>query len=72
MFPDEQVVADRLNQNNYDIGHIIPIVNINDFLYGWISENNEEYICDCCCSVFRLNFCTRKIFPQGIPQPLCQ
>ena len=53
MFPDEEVVADRLNKNNYDIGHIIPIGNINAFLRGWRSENNEEYICDCCGNSFQ-------------------
>ena len=45
LFPDEEVVADRLNKNNYDIGHIIPIVDINAFLRGWRSDSNE-YICD--------------------------
>ena len=53
LFPDEEVVADRLNKNNYDIRHIIPFVDINDFLYGWISENHGEYICDCCGNSYR-------------------
>ena len=53
LFPDEQVIADRLNKNNYDVGHIAPIININKFLYGWRYENNSEYICDCCGDTFR-------------------
>jgi hypothetical protein len=51
-FHDEQVIDDRLNNNNYDVGHIAHIVNINKFLSGWRSENNCEYICDCCCDTF--------------------
>ena len=56
VFPDEQVIADRLNKNNYDVGHIAPIININKFLYGWRSENNSEYICDCCGDTFRTEY----------------
>ena len=53
LFPSEEVIADRLNKNNYDVGHIVPIVDINKFLYGWRSDKNCEYICDCCGSTFR-------------------
>ena len=53
LFPSEEVIADRLNKNNYDVGHIVPIVDINKFLFGWRSDNNYEYICDCCGSTFR-------------------
>ena len=53
LFPNEEVVADRLNKNNYDIGHIIPIVDINAFLYGWRAENHSEFICDCCGNSYR-------------------
>ena len=53
VFPDEQVIADRLNKNNYDVGHIAHIVDINKFISGWRSENNSEYICDCFGDMFR-------------------
>jgi hypothetical protein len=56
VFPNEQVIADRLNKNNYDVGHIAPIVDINKFLFGWRSENHSEYICDCCGDTFRTEY----------------
>ena len=52
LFPEEEVIADRLKNNNYDIVHIIQIVNINVFLYGWRTENYSEYICACCENSF--------------------
>jgi hypothetical protein len=51
LFPSQEVIAYRLNKNNFDIGHIIPIVNA--FLYGLRSENHGEFICDGCGSTFR-------------------
>ena len=42
LFPPEEVVADRLNNNNYDIGHIVPIINISKFLRGWRTDNEEN------------------------------
>ena len=52
LFPNDEVITSRLKKNNYDIGHIIPIVDINAFLRGWRSDSNE-YICDGCGNSFR-------------------
>ena len=52
LFPNDEVISSRLKKNNYDIGHIIPIVDINAFLRGWRGDENE-YICDCCGNSFR-------------------
>ena len=52
LFPNDEVITSRLKKNNYDIGHIIQIVDINAFLRGWRSDSNE-YICDGCGNSFR-------------------
>ena len=38
LFPSDELIADRLNKNSYDIGHIVPIVDINEFLFGLCSD----------------------------------
>ena len=45
LFPMEEIIAKILNKNNYDVGHIIPIININAWLCGWNSEGYQEIIC---------------------------
>ena len=38
LFPKEEIIAKRLNKDNDNVGHIIPIININAWLCGWRSE----------------------------------
>ena len=67
MFPEYKVIADSLKNNNYDIGHIIPIVNINVVLYGWENDNNSEYIFDCCGNSFDTEKSTYNITKIYLP-----
>ena len=52
LFPSEEVVNDRLNKSNYDIGHVVAIHDIKKFLRGYRSDS-EENICDCCGKTFQ-------------------
>jgi hypothetical protein len=47
LFPPEDVVIDRLNKGNDDVGHIVGIYDIKQFLRGYRSDS-PEIICDCC------------------------
>ena len=42
LFPPEDVIIDRLNKENYDIGHVVGIYDINKFLHGYRSDNHKK------------------------------